>query len=275
MTQPRKFVHSNFGGECFPGDIAPYVFLPTDAHQVEMLVGHWDTARRITHHYEYLIYTGTFRGTPVSACSTGLGGMSVAIAIEELAPLGAQTFLQLGLSSLPDTSSETGNLLIASGAVRFDGTSMDYVRPEYPAIAHFELVMAAAAAAEQLGFPYRIGIVSSMASSGAHIKTGLHRFLYDHTDSMRGTLNRVGVMGGSGEEATLFVQSTIYGLRAGSINGFPFGRDGENTWILTDLQELENRVMQAGLETMAVLAAWDQWKKRESVPYITPHLPES
>ncbi|MBN1267788.1 MAG: hypothetical protein JXA25_20020 [Anaerolineales bacterium] len=266
--EPRKSVHSNFGGECFPGDIAPYVLLPTDAHHVEMLVEEWEQARKVTHHYEYLIYTGTYRGVPVSACSTGMGGMSVAIAIEELAPLGAQTFLQLGLSSIPDTVSSYGDILVATGAVRYDGTSLDYVRPEYPAAAHFELVMAAAAAAEHLSLPYRIGIVSSMASTGSEIGTGLYRFLHEQTKPIHRMLDKAGILGGSGEEATLFIQSAIYGFRAGSVNGYPFNEDKN----IEDFQKVEMDVVTCGLESIAVLAEWDRKKKESCVPYLTPEI---
>jgi len=258
LTDAREHVHYNFGGECQPGDIAPYVLLPTVPHQVEKAVADMEIARKLTHHYEFLVYTGEYAGVPMSVCSTGLGGMSVSIAIEELARLGAQTFLQMGLAEpLPDEP-PTGGLMIAKGAARFDGTSLDYVRPEFPALAHFEVVMAAVAAAEHLHQAYRVGIVASLASSprpredGAE---GVHTILDERTKPMREALHQAGVQGGSGEEATVLVQSAIYGFRAGAISARP---DEEDSLIAT------------GLETMRVLGEWDRRKAEDNLPHMVP-----
>lgn len=263
MTDARKHVHYNFGGECQPGDIAPYVLLPTAAHQVEKAAAHMKNARKLTHHYEFLVYTGEHGGIPLSVCSTGMGGMSVSIAIEELARLGAQTLLQVGLAEPLPGEPPTGGLMIAKGAARFDGTSHDYVRPEFPALAHFEVVMAAIAAAEHLHQAYRVGIVASLASAprpredGAE---GIHSILDERTKPMREALHQAGVQGGSGEEATVFIQSALYGFRAGAISARP---DEEDSLLAT------------GLETLRVLGEWDRRKAAAKVPHTVPPVGEA
>ena len=264
MTADRDNVHRNFGGECFPGDLSPYVMVPTDAHQVEMMVDNWDKARKITHHYEFLIYTGEYKGMPVSACSTGMGGMSVAIAMEELARLGADTFMHVGVCDARNKRSSAGEIVIARGAVRLDGTSFDYVRPEYPALAHFELVMAAAAAAERLSLPYQIGIIASLASSGSERKDDRWGVLQERMADTQRQLDKAGVLAGSGEEAPLFVASSIYGFRAGALNVYPYQDDGS-----IDLQVEEHAVL-AGLEAMRIVAEWDEMKKKSGLSYIVP-----
>lgn len=260
MTDPRAHVHYNFGGECQPGDIAPYVLLPTAVHQVEKAVASMENTRKLTHHYEFLVYTGEYAGVPLSVCSTGMGGMSVSIAIEELARLGAQTLLQVGLAEPLPEEPPTGGLMIAKGAVRFDGTSLDYVRPEFPALAHFEVVMAAIAAAEHLHQAYRVGIVASLASAPRPREDGaqrVHSILDERTRPMRQALQQAGVQGGSGEEATVLVQSALYGFRAGAISARP---DEEDNLIAT------------GLETMRVLGAWDRRKAEEGIPHTVPRV---
>jgi len=267
MTEPRAHVHSGFGGEVQPGDIAPYVLLPTDASQVEKIVAHWDTARQVTHHYEFLIYSGEYAGIPITACSIGLGGMSVSIAIEELTRLGANTFLHIGIADPLEDEAKRGDLIIAKGAVRFDGASHDYARPEYPALAHFEVVMAAIAAAEQSELPYHVGVVASLASSGPRPPGRLGHFWEEHTSPLREALQRAGVYGGSGEEATLFVQAAVYGFRAGAIT----------ICSRTEMEEkfdpqLDETALAAGVEAMRILAEWDKVKAEKKSPHIVPDL---
>jgi uridine phosphorylase len=255
VTDTGGHVHYNFGGECQPGDIASYVLLPTAAHQVEKCVSSWQKARKVAHHYEFLVYTGEHEGVPLSACSTGIGGMSVATAIEELARLGARTFVQLGLAELLEDERPPGELMIAKGAARFDGTSHDYVRPEFPALAHFEVVMAAIAAAEHLKQPYRVGVVASMASAPLPGSGPFRSFLGQRTKPLRDALRQAGVAGGSGEEATVLVQCALYGFRAGAISARPDGEDA---------------LISVGLETMRVLAEWDRLKEKRNLAYIVP-----
>jgi len=252
----RENVHANFGGECFPGDISGYVLLPTTARQVIDLANLWDSARKITQHYEFLIYTGEYKGIKITACSTGIGGVSTATATEELARLGAHTFIHLGLADPPINPPSKGELTIATGTVRYDGTSQDYVRPEYPALAHFEVVMAAISAAETMGQPYRVGITGSFASSGLE-QPG--KWNNEKVRLKQEQLENAGVFGGSGEEATIFIQSAIYKLRAGSVVGSPMAD-----------RQIEQNVLKTGLEATWVLAGWDQKKTTNNLPYIFP-----
>jgi len=267
MNSARDNVHSHFGGQVARGDIAPYVFVPGSKARVKAFAEHWENAHQVAEHYEYLIYTGELNGIPVSACSTGIGGMSVSIAIEELARLGADTFLRVGVTSPLVDELDYGDLVIATGAVRWDGTSQDYVRPEYPAVASFEVVMACIAAAEKMGFPYKVGIMGDMASLGPMRTDGFRKFLTRRTQPMLQELYEMGVLDGTGEAATMMVQASIFGLRSGVININSADPENER-WD----PEGEKKAVTAGIEAMRILMSWDQEKEAEGAPFKVPSV---
>ena len=262
---PRDYVHRNFGGQCQVGDIAPYVIVTGSKTRVRKLASRWDKYREVADDYEYLVCTGTLSGNPISACSTGIGGMSVSIAIEELAHLGASTLLRIGVTSPLQNEFDYGDLVLAKGAVRWDGTSHDYVMPEYPAIAHFEVLMASMVAAKALNYPYKTGIIADMASLGPTIYDGNRAFLANNTEKMRKTLLKAGVLNGTGEAATMLVQSSIYGLRSGVIN-VNLLNSQKHLW---DPKE-DDRVVICGLETITILQEWDKLKKISGAQYVVP-----
>jgi len=261
----RDYVHRNFGGKCKPGDIAPYVIVTGSKARVRILASRWDQYQEVADDYEYLICTGTLSGQMISACSTGIGGMSVAIAVEELARLGATTLLRIGVTSPLVDEFNYGDLILARGAVRWDGTSHDYVMAEYPAIAHFEVLMASMVAAKANNYPYKTGIIADMASLGPGTYDGHRRHLTKHTKVMEDKLHEAGVLNGTGEAATMLVQSSIYGLRSGVIN-INLLNPKTKSW---DPKE-EDRVVVCGLETISILQRWDQLKSKAGTKYTVP-----
>lgn len=267
MSDPRENVHRGFGGQAHPGDIAPYVLVTGSKTRVEKIASFWDDATKIADHYELLVYTGHYQGVPVSACSTGIGGTSVSIAVEELAWLGAHTFLRVGVTSPLVDELALGEIVIARGAVRWDGASLDYVRPEYPALAHFEVILAQIAALEQIGAPYKVGVIGDMASLGPMRMEGHRKHLTSRTQPMRQALYELGVLDGTGESAVMFVQAALFGLRAGTMN--INGQDPiHHRWD----PGVDNTVIQAGLETLRLLAEWDA-AKATGPEYIYPEFP--
>jgi len=267
MMEHRENVHSRFGGKAKQGDIAPYVFVPGSKKRVRAFAEHWESVREIADHYEFLVVSGEYAGSPITACSTGIGGMSVSIAIEELAKLGATTYLRVGVTSPLVDELDYGDLVIATGAVRWDGTSHDYARPEYPALAHHEVVMASLVAAERLSLPYKVGVIGDMASLGPMREDGYRKYLTHRTQPMMQALNDVGVLDGTGEAASLLVQSSIYGFRAGVIN--------INSVDVVNKRwdpEADRKAVEAGLETMRVLIEWDRKKRAEGKTYIVPEF---
>lgn len=133
------------------------------------IAAQFENARQVAQNREYNVYTGTLDGVAVSAVSTGIGGPSAAIALEELVRCGAHTFIRVGTSGGIDTKVHGGDLILASAAVRGDGTSKEYLPPDYPAVANFDVLCALRNAADSLcdgspGNAYHIGVVQSKDS---------------------------------------------------------------------------------------------------------------
>lgn len=152
-----------------PDEIGKYVILPGDPGRVPKIAAYLENPAQIASNREYNTYTGTLDGVPVSVVSTGIGGPSAAIAVEELVKCGAHTFIRVGTSGGIDLKVIGGDLLIASAAVRGDGTSAEYLPPGYPAAADFTVLKALEASARELsrdedGKRYHIGIIQSKDS---------------------------------------------------------------------------------------------------------------
>lgn len=151
------------------GDVGRYVILPGDPGRVPKIAALLDNAKQIAQNREYNIYTGTLNGEKVSVCSTGIGGPSAAIAVEELIDSGANTFIRVGTSGGIYLSVFGGDLIIAEAAIRAEGTSYEYLPQGYPSIADFEVTTALVQAAKELsteepGNRYHVGVVHSKDS---------------------------------------------------------------------------------------------------------------
>ena len=138
MQQLERQYHIN----CVPGDVGRYCILPGDPGRCEAIAALFDDARFVSLNREYAVYTGTLLGEKVSVCSTGIGGPSAAIAMEELANLGADTFVRVGTCGGIKLEVTSGDIVVATGAVRMEGTSREYAPMEFPAVADFAVLTA-------------------------------------------------------------------------------------------------------------------------------------
>jgi|TARA_B100001971_G_scaffold190100_1_gene192579 uridine phosphorylase len=263
----RDYVHRNFGGQCSQGDIAPYVIVTGSKGRVLEIASYFDEYKQVADDYEYLICTGSLNGYPITACSTGIGGMSVSIAIEELANLGAKTILRIGVTGPINNEFDYADLIIAKGAVRWDGTSHDYVMPEYPAIAHFEVLMASILSAKELGYPYKTGIIADLASLGPLSNEGYRSFLSNNTKAMHDQLINAGVLNGTGEASTMLVQSSIYNIRSGVIN-INLQDPTNQTWNPAE----DYRVVNCGVKTISILQQWDNHNSTQNIKHTVPSI---
>ena len=127
-----------------PGEVGRYVILPGDPKRCEKIAQYFDNPVLIADNREYVTYTGTLDGVKVSVTSTGIGGPSAAIAMEELKRCGADTFLRVGTCGGMQLEVKGGDLVIATGAIRAEGTSKEYAPIEYPAVADFDIALARA-----------------------------------------------------------------------------------------------------------------------------------
>ncbi len=141
------------------GDVGEYVILPGDPKRCEKIAQYFDHPQLIADHREYVTYTGYLNGEKVSVTSTGIGGPSAAIAMEELVNIGAKKFIRVGTCGAMQPEILGGDLIIATGAVRAEGTSREYAPIEYPAVADYDIVQVLKESAKNENFRFHTGIV--------------------------------------------------------------------------------------------------------------------
>lgn len=150
--------------KCRKGDVGEYVLLPGDPARCELIANCFDKPEFLVQNREYRIYNGYIDGVKVSVCSTGIGGPSAVIALEELANAGARTFIRIGTCGGIDTKVCSGDTVIGMSAVRQDGTSYEYAPEGYPATADFEVTSALHSAAKKLQQRCHVGVVQAKDS---------------------------------------------------------------------------------------------------------------
>ena len=199
------------------GDVGEYVLVPGDPGRTPMIAKYLDGAREVAFSREYRTFTGSIDGVPVSTISSGMGGPSVAIAVEELNELGVHTFLRVGTCGAAQPEIKMGDLVIAIGSVRSEGTPNGYVPLEYPAIASLDVVNALVEASRKDGVPYHVGVIRSVDA----LYSDLMPDTMPRPHHLREELDmwsRAGILSNDMETSTLFVVARIRKLRAGTIN---------------------------------------------------------
>jgi uridine phosphorylase len=201
-----------------PGDVAPYVLLPGDPGRVPVVASYWDEAREVARNREYVTYTGTYRGAPISCTSTGIGAPSTAIALEELARVGATTFVRIGTCGSLQEQVRIGDVAIFDSAARYDGASRLYAPIEFPAVADHDVVAATIEAAHGQGVTHHVGTTFStgvfytpqegIAFGGYHQSWA--REVYEDA-------RRQNILAAEMESSVLMVLTRIWGLRGGAM----------------------------------------------------------
>lgn len=203
------------------GDVGRYVILPGDPGRVPLIAQHLENAVQIASNREYNVYTGYLDGVKVSVCSTGIGGPSAAIAVEELIMSGADTFIRVGTSGGIDLKVVGGDLLVASAAIRSEGTSHEYIPDDYPAVADFEVVSALKEAGDELstdedGNRCHVGVV--------HSKDNFYGEIDPNNTAVAPKLNaawegyaKCGCLTSEMEAAAIFSVAILRHVRAGAV----------------------------------------------------------
>ena len=198
------------------GEVGRYVLLPGDPKRCAKIAKYFDDPVLIADSREYITYTGTVDGVKVSVTSTGIGGPSAAIALEELTNCGADTFIRVGTCGGMQEEVLSGDLVIASGAIRMDGTSREYAPPEYPAVGDYEILKALEEAADNLGMRHHVGVVHCKdAFYGQHNPELLpqSQVLLQKWDAYL----RLGCLASEMESATLFIVGGYRKVRTGTV----------------------------------------------------------
>lgn len=198
-----------------PKDIGKYVFLPGDPKRCKKIAAYFDNPVLVGDSREYVTYTGTLNGVKVSVTSTGIGGPSAAIAMEELVHCGAHTFIRIGTCGGMDIDVQGGDVVIATGAIRFEGTSKEYAPIEFPAVADLAITNALVQASQKLSTPYHTGIVQCKDSFyGQHRPNSLPNSV--ELQRKWDAWCRLGCKASEMESAALFVVASYLKVRCGS-----------------------------------------------------------
>ena len=199
-----------------PEDVGRYVLLPGDPKRCAKIAAYFQDPVLVADSREYITYTGTIDGVPVSVTSTGIGGPSASIALEELANCGADTFIRVGTCGGMQLPVKGGDLIIASGAVRMEGTSREYAPIEYPAVSDFEVLNALVQAAGELGMPYHVGVVQCKDSFYGQHQPEKHPVGYELQDKWE-AWRRMGCLASEMESAALFITGAYRRVRVGTV----------------------------------------------------------
>ena len=245
---------------CKEGDVGRYVFLPGDPGRCEAIAAHFDNPVHIGMNREYNIYTGTLLGEKVSVCSTGIGGPSAAIAMEELSAIGADTFIRVGTCGGIAMDVLPGDVVVATGAVRYEHTSCEYAPIEFPAVPDFELTAALKAAGEDLGYRIHAGVVQCKDSFyGQHSpeKSPVAYELMQKWDALK----RLGVKASEMESAALFVVAAALGVRCGSCFHVVWNQEREKAGLAIPMTDDTSGAISVGIEAMKRIISADKEKK--------------
>ncbi len=253
---------------CAPGDLHRYVLMPGDPDRVLKITSQWDSYEEVAHHREYRSVNGKYKGVGISACSTGIGSPSTAIAVEELLEIGCDTFIRVGSTGALGGDIDCGDMVINIGSLRMEGTSSQYVRKEYPAIANYEVLLALIQACEDLNVKYHLGIGASTDSFYlGQARPGYKGYWSSMADSLVSDLKRAKVLNFEMECSCLFTLSQIYGARAGSICAVFANREKDEFEIVG-----EEDCARCASEAVKILNEWDDAKRRGGKQFLTPSL---
>ena len=242
---------------CNPGDVGRYCILPGDPGRCEAIAKLFDNPVHIGMNREYNIYTGYLLGEKVSVCSTGIGGPSAAIAMEELAAIGADTFVRVGTCGGIHLDVQAGDVVVATGAVRYEHTSQEYAPIEFPAVADFEVTTALRQAGKELGFRIHTGVVQNKDSFyGQHSpeKSPVYYELLQKWESWK----RLGVKASEMESAALFVVAAALGVRCGSCFHVVWNQEREKAGLGQPMTEDTSGAIRVGVEAVKKLIQMDR-----------------
>ena len=245
---------------CKEGDVGKYCFLPGDPGRCESTAKYFDNPVHIGMNREYNVYTGTLLGEKVSVCSTGIGGPSASIAMEELVALGAHTFIRIGTCGGIDLDVLPGDVVVATGSIRYEHTSLEYAPIEFPAVPDFDVTAALKSASEDLGYNTHTGVVQCKDSFyGQHSpeKSPVYYDLLQKWESWK----RLGVKASEMESSALFVVASALGVRCGSCFHAVWNQEREKLGMAMPMTEDTSGAVKVGIEAMKRLIAADLKKK--------------
>ena len=242
------------------GEVGRYVIMPGDPKRCVKIAQYLDNPVLIADNREFITYTGTLDGVKVSVTSTGIGGPSASIAMEELYRCGADTFVRIGTCGGMQTDVKSGDIVIATGAIRMEGTSKEYAPIEFPAVADLDVTNALVAAAKQKNFTHHTGVVQCKDSFyGQHDPKRMpvsQELLYKWE-----AWKRLGVLASEMESAALFCCAAALGVRCGSCFHVIWNQEREAAGLDQEESHDLSAALEVGIEAVRLLIEADRAAK--------------
>ena len=242
---------------CSPGDVGRYCLLPGDPGRCEKIAAYFQNPVKIAQNREYVTYTGTLLGQKVSVTSTGIGGPSAAIAMEELSQIGADTFIRIGTCGGMSLSVQGGDLVIATGAIRQEGTSREYAPIEFPAVPHYDVLHALTQAATQLNRTWHAGVVQCKDSFYGQHNPDRMPVSYELKQKWQ-AWKRLGVLASEMESAALFTVAASLGVRCGAAFHVVWNQERKAAGYEDIACHDTASAVELGIEAIKLLIAQDQ-----------------
>ena len=242
---------------CVPGDVGRYCILPGDPGRVPAIAALFDDAEQVAYNREFNVWTGTLLGEKVTACSTGIGGPSAAIAMEELRKCGADTFIRTGTCGGIDLDVQSGDIVVATGAIRFEHTSLEYAPIEFPAVADFQITNCLAQATKALGLPLHTGVVQCKDSFYGQHSPDASPVSYELKAKWE-SWKRLGVKASEMESAALFVVAAALGCRCGSCFHVVWNQEREAAGLDQKMSEDTTASVKVAVEALKLLIQEDR-----------------
>ncbi len=234
------------------GDVGRYVFLPGSPERAEKIAAHFDHPEEIAYNREFRTFVGELDGVKVAVTSTGIGGPSAAIAMEELYQCGADTMLRIGSGASTSEKVRIGDIVIPNGAVRMEGVSDHYLPTEFPAVPDFSMIKELENAARKLDMPYNVGVTITKASFYSQTRPEA-KPVKDEILHKWSAYEGGGATSTSMECSTLFLVAASLGIRAASVLVSATDYKNYSEKDRVPLTDLENRVILVGIEAMRAI----------------------
>lgn len=236
---------------CDPANIARYVFTPGSHSRAKKIADHFDHAKLVSDSRGYRVYTGSIDGITMTVSSTGMGGPTTAICLEELGHMGADTFIRVGSCGTGQTYVNCGDVVVSTGTFRAGGTANAYLPIEFPAVANYRITTALISAAKKLDLRVHVGLGSA----------GDAFYAPRRDPELRETLAQAGIISGEMESDLIYVLAALRGWRAGGL----YACDGvagqtKPEWCDAAFQRGEENEIRIAIEAMKNIALADQAK---------------
>ena len=243
--------------QCRKGDVGGYCILPGDPGRCKAIARYFDDPVHVKTNREFETWTGILLGEKVSVVSTGIGGPSSSIAMEELANLGAHTFIRVGTCGGLRQDVQSGDVVVATGAVRMEGTSREYAPIEWPAVPDFGVTCALVQAAKDLQLPWKAGVVQCKDSFYGQHSPGRMPVSYELEQKWE-AWKRLGVLASEMESAALFAVAAARGVRCGSCFHVIWNQEREKAGLDQKEDDDTATAVRVGVEALKLLIRQDR-----------------